>query len=77
MAAREASAKVIPFSWEADSYWQLKTWDQLRIPKPFTKVKVMFGDPLTAAKENRKNLEDEVAIFQAALQKISNTHIKN
>jgi lysophospholipid acyltransferase (LPLAT)-like uncharacterized protein len=68
IAARESSAKVIPFSWESESYWQLNTWDQLRIPKPFSKIKISFGDPLVVSKQNQRNLEDEVATFQAALQ---------
>ncbi|MBA3814982.1 MAG: lysophospholipid acyltransferase family protein [Parachlamydiaceae bacterium] len=69
MAARESSAKVIPFSWESDRFWQLGTWDQLRIPKPFSKIKIIFGDPLTVPKQNQRKLEDEVASLQSALQR--------
>lgn len=42
----QSEATLIPFTWEADSYWELKTWDKFRIPKPFSKVKATFGPPL-------------------------------
>lgn len=67
VAARESSAKVIPFSWESDSFWQLSTWDQLRIPKPFSKIKIFFGDPLTVSKQNHRKLEDDIVAFQTSL----------
>lgn len=68
MAARESSAKVIPFSWESNSFWKLGTWDQLRVPKPFAKIKITFGDTLTVSKQDQRKLEEEVAIFQSALK---------
>lgn len=42
----ETDATLIPFTWESDSYWELKTWDKFRIPKPFSKIKATFGPPL-------------------------------
>lgn len=44
-AARETGARIVPFSWKANTYWQLKTWDQMKIPKPFTTLEVTFGPP--------------------------------
>lgn len=67
MAARESSAKVVPFSWESDKFWQLNTWDQLRIPKPFSKITIFFGDFLTIPKQNQRKFEDEIALLQSAL----------
>lgn len=46
LAAIETGAAVIPMTWEASSYWKLNTWDGLRIPKPFSKIKVVFGEPI-------------------------------
>lgn len=42
---KSADATLIPFNWEASSYWELKTWDKFRIPKPFSTVRATFGPP--------------------------------
>jgi len=42
-AAKEASASIVPMTWASSAFWQLKTWDQMLIPKPFSKISVYFG----------------------------------
>ncbi len=44
--AIETAAKIVPFSWTASRFWQLGTWDQLRLPRPFSKVVVGVGAPI-------------------------------
>lgn len=46
LAALETKAHVFPLNWEAKSYWELKTWDRLRLPKPFTTIDVTFHPSL-------------------------------
>jgi lysophospholipid acyltransferase (LPLAT)-like uncharacterized protein len=46
-AAEETGAAIIPFSWDASSYFSLSSWDRFRIPKPFTRITAHFGDPLS------------------------------
>lgn len=38
--------------------WKLRSWDQFRIPKPFSVVEVSFGEPLTID-PNAEDLENE------------------
>lgn len=46
--ARKTGAPVIPTTCIGSSMWILrKTWDQTRIPKPFSRVLVHYGDPIT------------------------------
>ena len=54
----QSEATLVPFTWEADSYWEFKTWDKFRIPKPFSKVKATFGAPL----KNPSSPEIETAL---------------
>lgn len=68
MAAKETSAKVFPFSWTANRFWQLKTWDRMLLPKPFTTIYVKIGSPLTLApheslKESIDRLEDALDLI--------------
>lgn len=67
VAARESAAKVIPFSWESNRSWQLNTWDKMIIPKPFSTIKVVFGDSLAVPKEKEKKIDEEMAFFQSSL----------
>lgn len=57
-AAKEALASIIPFSWNATSIWQFKTWDKLMLPKPFSTITVRLGESLRVeGEENSDHLE--------------------
>jgi lysophospholipid acyltransferase (LPLAT)-like uncharacterized protein len=45
------------------SAWQLKTWDKMLIPKPFSKVAVLYGEPYQVPEQ----IDDE-APYAAELQ---------
>jgi lysophospholipid acyltransferase (LPLAT)-like uncharacterized protein len=38
---------ILPVRIEYSSYWELKSWDAFRIPKPFARVDVIFDATLT------------------------------
>ena len=42
---------VIPFHAEAASHWSLRSWDRTQIPRPFTTVALVFGEPFTVPRE--------------------------
>lgn len=44
--AESAGAPIIPVHAFAASAWRLKTWDRFEIPKPFSKVRVIFDHAL-------------------------------
>jgi len=44
--ARKTGAPILPLIALADRYWQLKSWDRLRIPKPFSRIVVMYHRPI-------------------------------
>lgn len=46
LAALETKANLVAFDWEAKHFWELKTWDRLRLPKPFTTISVKFQPPI-------------------------------
>jgi lysophospholipid acyltransferase (LPLAT)-like uncharacterized protein len=67
VAARAADASVVPMSWSASRSWQLRTWDQMIIPKPFSTISVVFGEPVLLSKNNGINYEDDSLNLQNAL----------
>lgn len=66
LAAREAAAKIVPFSWQSDRCWILNTWDQMRIPKPFSKLKITFGTPITLPPG--ENISQDITLLTTALK---------
>jgi lysophospholipid acyltransferase (LPLAT)-like uncharacterized protein len=44
--AQQTGAPIIPVTAFASSYWQFNSWDRFKIPKPFSKVTVIYGEAL-------------------------------
>jgi lysophospholipid acyltransferase (LPLAT)-like uncharacterized protein len=39
---------LVPVGTSATSWWRLKSWDRFRIPRPFSRVRLVYGAPFTA-----------------------------
>ena len=65
MAAQETSAQVFPFSWSADRFWQLNSWDKMIFPKPFAKIHAKIGEPIQVL--NESSVDEQSRLFEAAL----------
>jgi lysophospholipid acyltransferase (LPLAT)-like uncharacterized protein len=50
--ARETGNPVLPFHLEASSHWTMKSWDATQIPKPFSTVALVVGEPLVIPRES-------------------------
>ena len=48
--ARETGNPVLPLHLEASSHWTLRSWDRTQIPKPFSTVAMVLGEPLYVSK---------------------------
>ena len=57
--AQKCDAAVVPANMEYSSCWRFKSWDRFILPRPFSKVRVIFGAPLrigtTATPEDFEN----------------------
>ena len=42
--ARHSGAPILPFQIEPRRFWQLGNWDRFRVPRPFTRTLVVFGN---------------------------------
>ena len=69
LAAIETDAAIIPFSWSANKFWELKTWDRLRIRIPFTTINAEFGEPVYLDKTGP--IEAQQLKLKEALQALS------
>lgn len=70
LAALEAQAHIVVFNWQAKRYWQLKTWDGLRLPKPFTTIQVSFSPVVGLQESSSLSLAQTKEILKEALSKM-------
>lgn len=67
IAALETGAQVIALDWKAKRMWELKTWDKLRFPKPFTEITITFKKCPDISKMPEQPLEHSLAILKQSL----------
>jgi lysophospholipid acyltransferase (LPLAT)-like uncharacterized protein len=44
--AKVTGNPIVPFHMEADQSWTTRSWDAGQIPRPFSRVAVVFGEPM-------------------------------
>jgi lysophospholipid acyltransferase (LPLAT)-like uncharacterized protein len=66
--ARKSGAPIITLQSEPDSFWQLGSWDRFRIPKPFTRTLVKFGEPIWVSAEDPE--AETLEAFQKEMDRI-------
>lgn len=73
LAAR-TGLPIAPIGIAAERAWHLKTWDRYRIPKPFSRVHLVFGEPIAIpAAGTREEVERERIRVERALTEASRT----
>jgi len=65
--ARETGAQIVPIAPIPKNHWTFtKSWDQFRLPKPFTKVIVCYGNPIAipadTSNEQMKEFQEKIAM---------------
>lgn len=60
--ARLCHSAILPLSPYSSSFWFFKkSWDQFRIPKPFSKIVVVIGEPIVISTEATREQFDDIA----------------
>jgi lysophospholipid acyltransferase (LPLAT)-like uncharacterized protein len=72
MLARLSGAPIVPLALGASAEWRLRSWDEFRIPKPFARCVVRFGEPIRVpAEADRAGQEAARKDVEAALRALS------
>ncbi len=50
LLAKKTGNPMMPFSVECSKFWTVKSWDELQIPKPFSRVRVIISAPVYVSK---------------------------
>jgi hypothetical protein len=66
--AQKTGAFVLPMNLEYSSCWRFKSWDRFILPRPFSRVRVTFGEPHhVAATSTSDEFEAERLRLQEAM----------
>ena len=81
LLAKKTGNPVMPFSVETRDHWTIKSWDNLQIPKPFSRAKVFIHEPVyvdqTADDEEIENKRLELQARLAELNEIGQSWREN
>ncbi|MBE2983996.1 lysophospholipid acyltransferase family protein [Campylobacter sp. RM9344] len=66
--AQKTNSKIYVLNYEADKFWQLKSWDKMIIPKPFSTINFSLSAPF---KVDGLELDDAKELIQENLWKAS------
>ena len=58
---------VLPYHVESNRHWTLASWDRTQIPKPFSTVALVIGEPIRVESADASVLEQKNAALSAAL----------
>jgi lysophospholipid acyltransferase (LPLAT)-like uncharacterized protein len=63
--ARTTGNPILPFHLEASSHWTVRSWDRTQIPKPFSTVALVVGEPIDVPKGSS---DDELEVLRRELE---------
>ena len=58
---------LLPFHLEASSSWSMRSWDRTQIPKPFSTVALVIGEPIAVGSTDEEVLKDTIERLGQAL----------
>lgn len=71
IVAQRTGAPIVLVTSAARRAWRLRSWDGFRIPKPFARVTIAYGDPLYITSPTARAASDEAPRVQALLRELT------
>jgi lysophospholipid acyltransferase (LPLAT)-like uncharacterized protein len=69
--AQKSGAPIVPIHMEYSSCWRLKSWDRFVVPRPFAKLRAIFGAPIRIAPlEGAERFEAEQLRLQNEMMRL-------
>ncbi len=64
VAAQLTGVPIVPMAVGSDSAWSFESWDRFSVPKPLTRMRIVYGEPVHVPREMD---QDETAAMAARL----------
>jgi len=66
--AKKTGNPILSFVVECERFWQVKSWDRLQIPKPFSRARVFYAEPVRVPEDADDDvIEEKRSELQAKL----------
>jgi len=70
---------VLPFHLEADRHWTINSWEQTQIPKPFSTIGLVVGQPFVVPQDaddaeieaSRRHLEEQLRVLESRARELA------
>ena len=62
---------IVPIAAYPSKCWRMKSWDRMIVPKPFSTIKIVFGEPITI-NEDQLPIDDKLNMLAEILNNLSN-----
>jgi lysophospholipid acyltransferase (LPLAT)-like uncharacterized protein len=67
VAAQRVGVPIVGIGVSSSRAWRLKSWDRFMIPKPFSRVSLVYSVPTPVAANSARDAEDEAPRFEALI----------
>jgi len=68
VAAQRTGLPIVPMAAGTDRAWWFESWDRFMVPKPFSRVRVAYGEPVTIPRDlSAEEVEAAGAALEATL----------
>jgi len=67
VAAQRVSVPIVGVAAAASRAWRLRSWDRFMIPKPFSRVNVVYAPPTSVDAPSSREAESQASTFEALL----------
>jgi lysophospholipid acyltransferase (LPLAT)-like uncharacterized protein len=58
---------IVPLAVKASAFWQLGSWDAFMIPKPFARITLAYGDPLSVEAPSSREAAEQTGLLAEAM----------
>ncbi len=71
LLAKKTGNPILPFLVEAEKYWTIGSWDKLQIPRPFSRVRFFYAEPIYVAIDaSDEQIEKKLQELQTKLDEL-------
>jgi lysophospholipid acyltransferase (LPLAT)-like uncharacterized protein len=67
IAAQRVGVPIVGIGIAADRAWRLKSWDSFMIPKPFSRVHIVYTSPTRVTATSARGAAEEASKFEALM----------
>lgn len=76
--AQQSGCPIIPGVAVASNYWTLKSWDKFKIPKPFSRIDVVYSEPIWVKKDaSPEELSEVCKMIENILVKLEQNPVQS